>query len=281
MTDADDAADAAVALAAVRLLGADVLAPYALTGAPLPFGEAEAVRLALDALPPVQPPPAAPPAGDEQTWVLAWSDWGLVTLLGATDPAAANPTVRTNPTIRTNPTARTDPTAAPDHAIPDHAAPGQAPDHAAPHLVTPADSLPLQPPHPQGPPLCDDSAPRHLPPTADDGPDGPVREGWAPWSVRLGRLASLALPGLDGPVHEAARAGALGLARGASRATLRRDFATAARITRWLAWLQADGVALPLDPAPLTNYIRLAGGDGGRLALDTAIARRLLGLEPV
>ncbi|MEV0276650.1 hypothetical protein AB0I22_09760 [Streptomyces sp. NPDC050610] len=231
----EEAGDPAVALGAVRMLGADVLAPYALTGLALPPGEAEAVRLALDALPPVQPPPAAPPAGEEQPWLMAWADWGLLTLLSAAEPA--------------------DVTGSP----------------------------PLQPPYPQGPPQYDGSAPRHLPPTAAAGPDGDgaVREGWAPWSVRMGRLASLALPGLDGPVHDAARQGAVGLARGAGRATLRRDFATAARIARWLAWLHAEGVALPLDPAPLTTYIQLAGGDGGRLALDTAIARRLLGLEPV
>ncbi|MFE7114976.1 hypothetical protein ACFU99_06060 [Streptomyces sp. NPDC057654] len=228
----EEADDPAVALGAVRMLGADVLAPYVLTGQVLPPGEADAVRLALDALPPVQPPPPAPPAGDEQHWTMAWADWGLITLLAAADPADF------------------------------------------------AGAPPLQPPYPQGPPLCDDSTPRHLPPTVDGGPDGDVREGWVPWSVRMGRLASLALPGLDGPVHEAARTGALGLARGAGRATLRRDFPTAARIARWLAWLQADGIALPLDPAPLTTYIQLAGGDGGRLALDTAIARRLLGLEP-
>jgi hypothetical protein len=96
----------------------------------------------------------------------------------------------------------------------------------------------------------------------------------------MGQLSSLALPGLASPVHEAARGGVLGLARGATRAMLRRDFPTAARITRWLAWLAAQGTRLPLDPAPLTAHLGLVGG-GDRLALDVAIARRLLGLEPV
>ncbi|MFD8380263.1 hypothetical protein ACFV2X_17230 [Streptomyces sp. NPDC059679] len=129
-------------------------------------------------------------------------------------------------------------------------------------------------PVPQGPPPCDDSAPRHR--SADGAVGG--AEGWVPWSLRMGQLASLALPGLDGPVHQAARSGVLALSRGATRALLRRDFATAARITRWLAWLAADGVALPLDVALLAEDIALRGGDD-RCLLDAAIARRMLGLE--
>jgi hypothetical protein len=91
----------------------------------------------------------------------------------------------------------------------------------------------------------------------------------------MGQLSPLALPGLDGPVHAAARRAPLALARGASRAVLRRDFPTAMRITRWLALLAAEGVRLPLDPAPLVEHLRLLGG-GPRLALDAAIAGRLL-----
>ncbi|MFH8347470.1 hypothetical protein [Streptomyces sp. NPDC018045] len=227
--------DPAVALGAVRILGADVLAPYVLTGQAPSAGETAAVGLALSALPPDEAPPPPPPAGTEEAWVMAWIDWGLATVLARLDPANS-----------------------------------------------PVRAAPL----PQGPPRCDDSAPRGLPPATVTGggqPDGtgsPVREGWVSWSVRMGKLASLALPGLDGPVHAAARSGALGLARGATRAALRRDHPTAARITRWLAWLRADGAALPLDPAPLTEHIALLGG-GDRPALDTAVARRLLGLEDI
>ncbi|OKI01895.1 hypothetical protein A6A06_12205 [Streptomyces sp. CB02923] len=233
---AESGGDPAVALGAVRILGADVLAPYVLTGQTPTAGETAAIGLALSALPPAGTPPPVPPAGPEEAWIMAWIDWGLATVLARLDPANS-----------------------------------------------PVRAAPL----PQGPPLCDDSAPRGLPPTA--GPDGgdrtggpgaPVEEGWVSWSVRMGKLASLALPGLDGPVHTAARSGALGLARGATRATLRRDHPTAARITRWLAWLRADGTGLPLDPAPLTEHIGLLGG-GDRPALDTAVARRLLGLEDV
>ncbi|WP_030659505.1 hypothetical protein [Streptomyces rimosus] len=228
--------DPAVALGAVRILGADVLAPYILTGQSPPAGETETLGLALGALPPTDPPPAAPPDGPEQAWTMAWIDWGLSTALSRLDPARS-----------------------------------------------PAPAAPL----PQAPPRCDDSAPRHLPPTPAPeggdrahGSDGTAREGWVPWSVRMGQLASLALPGLDGPVHDAARSGVLGLARGATRATLRRDFPTAARITRWLAWLDADGQRLPLDPMLLTEHTGLLGG-GDRTALDTAVARRLLGVEAV
>ncbi|MEV5513210.1 hypothetical protein AB0L50_09820 [Streptomyces flaveolus] len=131
------------------------------------------------------------------------------------------------------------------------------------------------PPTPGQPPQCaDDASRRH---SGDAG----AGEGWVPWSLRMGRLASLALPGLDGPVHHVARSHALALARGATRAVLRRDFTTAARITRWLAWLAADGVEVPLDVVLLTRDIALRGGDAGRCTLDTAIARRLLDLEHV
>ncbi|MEV5428210.1 hypothetical protein [Streptomyces sp. NPDC052701] len=45
------------------------------------------------------------------------------------------------------------------------------------------------------------------------------------------RLALLALPGPDGPVHAAVRAESLALAGGAVRAVLRRDHRAAARLT--------------------------------------------------
>ncbi|MFD7661138.1 hypothetical protein [Streptomyces sp. NPDC059788] len=232
----ESGSDPAVALGAIRILGADVLAPYVLTGQPPSAGDTAAVGLALGALPPDETPPPPPPTGTEEAWIMAWVDWGLATVLARLDPAN-----------------------------------------------TPVRAAPL----PQGPPLCDDAAPRKLPPATDadadgrpGGPGASVHEGWVSWSVRMGKLSSLALPGLDGPVHDAARSGVLGLARGATRATLRRDHPTAARITRWLAWLRADGVELPLDPAPLTEHIGLLGG-GDRPALDTAVARRLLGLEDI
>ncbi|MFI7386644.1 hypothetical protein [Streptomyces sp. NPDC049813] len=212
------------ALGAVRLLGADVLAPAVLTGAAPSAEETVAIAATLDALPPSQPPPAAPPEGAEAPWVRAWIDWSLVTVLTRVDPGAVAPAA----------------------------------------------------PEPPPPPRCEaPTAPRRTPATVHG--DG-TREGWVPWSVRMGQLAPLALPGLDGPVHAAARAGATGLARGATRAVLRRDYPTAARITRWLAWLHTEGVPLPLDPAPLTAHLALVAG-GTRVTLDTTIAAHLLGQE--
>ncbi|WAL99702.1 hypothetical protein [Streptomyces sp. Je 1-369] len=112
--------------------------------------------------------------------------------------------------------------------------------------------------------------------------DGSADTEWQRWSVRMGQLSPLALPGLEGPVHSAARTGAapLALARGATRAMLRHDFPTGARIARWLVLLHTEGVPLPLDPVPLVEHLGLYGA-GPRLALDVAIARRLLGLEDV
>lgn len=220
-----------VAAAAVRVLGADVLAPYALGDSPLPSEEADALRVSLSALPPALHAPAAPPDGPEGPWTRAWIDWGLVTVLA--------------------------------------------------RLARPAPDVPA--PRPGPPPPCADAAPRHHRVGGPAGPAGTLDrpgpgEGWVPWSLRMARLASLALPGLDGPVHDSARTGALALSRGATRAFLRRDFFTAARLVRWLAWLDREGETVPLDTALLIQDLALRGG-GRRCALDAAIAGRLLGLE--
>ncbi|MFE3743489.1 hypothetical protein [Streptomyces sp. NPDC059134] len=214
----ESAPDPGAALAAVRILGADSLAPALLAGAPVHPRDAEAVALAFTALPPARDVTPPPPAGPANPWLMAWRDWGTVTLLAALSGESGGSRSR-----------GTD---------------------GRPAAVRPA------PPPPTGP-------------AAADG------DGWAAWSVTMGQLSTLALPGLDGPVHDAARSSPLGLARGATRAVLRRDYPTAARIVRWLAWLHSDGVRTPLDPVPLVEHISLLAG-GDRLALDTAIARRLL-----
>ncbi|MFC8228302.1 hypothetical protein [Streptomyces sp. NPDC057287] len=103
---------------------------------------------------------------------------------------------------------------------------------------------------------------------------------WSAWSVRMAQLAPLATIGLDGPVHEAARSGALPLGRGVSRSILRRDFPTAGRLVRWLAWLRHEGAALPLDPDIVVEHVHLVGGAGPRAALDLAIARHFLEQRP-
>ncbi|MGK5640006.1 hypothetical protein ACSNOK_17065 [Streptomyces sp. URMC 126] len=211
----------------VRLLGADALAPYVLTGQAVPPEESAAVELALAALPPARRPTAAPPGGPEGPWVRAWIDWGLATVLARLDPGRARIAV----------------------------------------------------PMPQGPPPCDARASRHgtgIVTGTGTGPDDGRGDGWVRWSLRMASVASLALPGLDTPLHYAARANRLALARGAVRALLRGDFPTAARITRWLAWPAADGTTLPLDVRLLTEDIALRGG-GERCLLDAECARRLLG----
>jgi hypothetical protein len=99
--------------------------------------------------------------------------------------------------------------------------------------------------------------------------------GWQAWSVRMAQLCGLALPGLDGPVHDLARREALALARGATRSVLRKDIRVAVRLARWLAWLQGTGTPVLLEAEPVLDHIRLTGA-GPRTALDLAIARRLL-----
>ncbi|MGW4806659.1 hypothetical protein [Kitasatospora sp. NPDC004272] len=115
-----------------------------------------------------------------------------------------------------------------------------------------------------------DGAP--MPPT----PPAPGESGWQTWSVRMSQLSGLALPGLDGPVHDSARTHVLPLARGTVRALLRRDQTTAARLARWLAWTDAEGLAPRLEVAPVLDRIRLAGDGSARTALGLAIAHRLL-----
>ncbi|MDR6593210.1 hypothetical protein ACFFSW_05245 [Saccharothrix longispora] len=97
---------------------------------------------------------------------------------------------------------------------------------------------------------------------------------WPRWSVAVAQLSSLALPGLGGPVHDAVAAEPLALARGATRALLRRDHTTAARLARWVALL-ADRV--PLDAPLLLEHLGLHAGADARLLLDLTVAGRVLG----
>ncbi|MFD9684257.1 hypothetical protein ACFXPX_31290 [Kitasatospora sp. NPDC059146] len=104
----------------------------------------------------------------------------------------------------------------------------------------------------------------------------PAAMGWQAWSVRMAQLSALALPGLDGPVHETARTNTSALARGTVRAMLRRDLTTAARLTRWLARAAADGHPSRLELEPVLERIRLAGDGSARTGLELEAARRLL-----
>ncbi|MGM1064851.1 hypothetical protein [Saccharothrix sp. Mg75] len=101
---------------------------------------------------------------------------------------------------------------------------------------------------------------------------GPA-DDWSRWAVAVAQLSSLALPGAGGPVVEAVAREPLALSRGATRAVLRRDYPTAARLARWVALLADD---VPLDPAPLLEHLRLHAAGEPRLLLDLAIADLLL-----
>ncbi|MER6298361.1 hypothetical protein ABT247_02150 [Kitasatospora sp. NPDC001539] len=191
-----DAAVPRPLLAAVRLLGADLLAPSLFGG-----GEPDPATAALLAEARRVVPAPAPPS-EQAALVIAWQDWAAGRLL-----------------VRAG------------HA---EAAPRPAP----------------------------------LP--------GPEDLGWQAWSVRMSQLSVLALPTLDGPVHDAALAHALALARGTVRSMLRRDLTTAARLARWLAWTEAEGRRSRLDLEPVLDRIALAGDGSARTGLELALARRLL-----
>ncbi len=126
---------------------------------------------------------------------------------------------------------------------------------------------------------ADGGAETHAPQPAT-GPALTPNGSWQAWSVLMAQLSPLSLPGVEGPVPDAARRHPVSLARGISRAMLRRDYPTAARLARWIAMLHRDGVPLPLDPVPLVEHIALHAGGGSRLALDVAIARALLTTTP-
>ncbi|MGV9264590.1 hypothetical protein ACWDRR_08025 [Kitasatospora sp. NPDC003701] len=125
-------------------------------------------------------------------------------------------------------------------------------------------------PEPTGDPAQDRGTPHpgHAP--------RPEPYAWQAWSVRMAQLSALALPGLDGPLHDAAREHTLDLARGAVRSLLRCDYRVAARLTRWLAWLAADGRPLPLEVEPMLDRIRAVGDGSARTALELAVADHLL-----
>ncbi|AEW92630.1 MULTISPECIES: hypothetical protein [Streptomycetaceae] len=118
--------------------------------------------------------------------------------------------------------------------------------------------------------------PSARPPDRSPLPD-PAR--WRPWSVRLGQLSCLALPGLHGPVHDEVVRDAEALCRGAARAMMRRDTRLAARLARWLAWLELHGLTVPLEAGPMLRQLAFTHGGSARTALDVAIGQRLATTE--
>ncbi|MGH3853482.1 MAG: hypothetical protein ACRDR6_08280 [Pseudonocardiaceae bacterium] len=97
--------------------------------------------------------------------------------------------------------------------------------------------------------------------------------GWMAWAGMLAQLSPLAVPGLDSTLHADVRRYRLDVARGVTRAMLRRDHLTAARLVRWLA---ACGDA-PMDPPfPVELVLRqleLVAEPDPRLRLEITMAR--------
>ncbi|MCC9310144.1 hypothetical protein LN042_24260 [Kitasatospora sp. RB6PN24] len=184
------------ALAAIRVLGADVLSAYLLAGHAFPTADAELVHAAVGAFP--APPGTAP---DAALWALR--DQALTAALAELGVVAAG-------------------------------WPGLAGTAAEP----------TEAPH------------------------------WAAWSAELVRCSSLALPPLASPLREQARRRRLDLMRGVSRALLRRDYPSAAKLARWLA-LDERQACEPLL-APVLEHLEFLAADQPRTKLDVALARRFV-----
>jgi hypothetical protein len=101
--------------------------------------------------------------------------------------------------------------------------------------------------------------------------------GWVGWAGVLAQLSPLVLPGLDCSLHADARRYRLDVARGVTRAMLRRDHLTAARLARWLT----AGGEVPMDPSfplePVLRQLELVAEPDPRLQLEITLARYGLG----
>ncbi|WP_052848884.1 hypothetical protein [Streptomyces avicenniae] len=103
---------------------------------------------------------------------------------------------------------------------------------------------------------------------------------WRAWSAHLAPLSALALPGADDTLQAEATRHSRALALGTTRALLRRDHPTAARLARWLALTERRGAVPALDTEAVLTHIDLFGGGSVRARLDTAVARLLLVTAP-
>lgn len=109
--------------------------------------------------------------------------------------------------------------------------------------------------------------------------DGSHGRGWLAWSGVLAQLSPLVFPGLDCPLHVQARQRRLDVARGTTRALLRGDHLTAARLARWLAL----GMGCPIDPPfavePVLRQLELVAEPDPQLLLEITMARSTLGWD--
>ncbi|GAA2295043.1 hypothetical protein GCM10010234_41020 [Streptomyces hawaiiensis] len=113
---------------------------------------------------------------------------------------------------------------------------------------------------------------------AEDAVHGFVAEGlpWRPWSQRMARLSPLALPGVHPAVTTVACERSLDLARGMTRALLRRDYPTAARLARWVALAHSHSAAVDVNVSGVVRHLSLCGAVGARMTLDLAIIRHVI-----
>jgi hypothetical protein len=109
------------------------------------------------------------------------------------------------------------------------------------------------------------------------GAEGVPGRGWLAWSGVLAQLSPLAFPGLDGPIHAQVRQHRLDVARGTTRALLRRDHLTAARLARWLATGPSSPTDPPLPVEPVLRHLELVADPDPRLLLEITMARCVLG----
>jgi hypothetical protein len=189
-------------LAAIRVLGPDVLAPQSLARVPVDVTTANLVGQSLRTFPAEGTDAGGEPGGEDKELVVAWRDWATAELLFR---------------------------------------------------------------HGHG----------TVPPRPERSPVG-AADVWQTWSVRMSQLSCLALPGLTGAVHDSVAREVLALSRGAARAMMRRDVKVAARLARWLAWLEHTGRPSELAAGPILRHLDLMAGGSARTALDIAIGHRLL-----
>jgi hypothetical protein len=103
--------------------------------------------------------------------------------------------------------------------------------------------------------------------------------GWVAWVGMLAQLSPLAIPGLDSALHADVRRYRLDVARGVTRAMLRRDYLTAARLVRWLAGCGDAPMDPPFDVELVLRQLELVAEPDPRLWLEITMTRYGLGGE--
>jgi hypothetical protein len=89
----------------------------------------------------------------------------------------------------------------------------------------------------------------------------------------LAQLSPLAVPGLDSVLHADVRRYRLDIARGVTRAMLRRDHLTAARLVRWLAVCGDAAMDPPFAVEPLVRQLELVAEPDPRMQLEITMTR--------